>query len=81
MGFGDVKMAALIGLTTGFGEVLVAVVGGIILGGITGAFLLISRRKKRKEAVPFGPFLSIATIVTLIWGTEIMNWYLGIFRI
>jgi|WetSurMetagenome_2_1015567.scaffolds.fasta_scaffold201806_1 leader peptidase (prepilin peptidase) / N-methyltransferase len=79
MGFGDVKMAALIGLATGFGEVLVAVLGGIILGGLTAIFLLVFRIKKRKEAIPFGPFLSLATIVTLIWGTGILNWYVGIF--
>jgi leader peptidase (prepilin peptidase) / N-methyltransferase len=79
MGFGDVKMAALIGLATGFGEVLVAVLGGVILGGLTAIFLLVFRLKKRKEAIPFGPFLSIGAIVTLIWGTQILNWYLGIF--
>jgi leader peptidase (prepilin peptidase) / N-methyltransferase len=79
MGFGDVKMAALIGLTTGFGEVLVAVLGGIILGGLTAIFLLILRIKKRKEVIPFGPFLSLATIVTLIWGTAILDWYIKIF--
>jgi leader peptidase (prepilin peptidase)/N-methyltransferase len=79
MGFGDVKMAALIGLATGFGEVLVAVLGGIILGGLVAVILLATRIKKRKEAIPFGPFLSLATIVTLIWGSGILEWYLGIF--
>jgi leader peptidase (prepilin peptidase) / N-methyltransferase len=79
MGFGDVKMAALIGFTTGFGEVLVAVLGGIVLGGLVAIFLLIFHIKKRKEVIPFGPFLSLATIVTLIWGSSILEWYLGIF--
>jgi leader peptidase (prepilin peptidase) / N-methyltransferase len=79
MGFGDVKMAALIGFTTGFGEVLVAVLGGIVLGGLAAIFLLVTHIKKRKEVIPFGPFLSLATIVTLIWGTRILDWYIGIF--
>jgi leader peptidase (prepilin peptidase) / N-methyltransferase len=79
MGLGDVKMAALIGLTTGFGEVLVAVLGGVILGGVTAIFLLIFHIKERKEAIPFGPFLSIATIITLLWGTGILKWYMNIF--
>ena len=79
MAFGDVKMAALIGLATGFGEVLVAILGGIILGGLVAIFLLALRIKKRKEAIPFGPFLSIATIVTLVWGTQILHWWLGLF--
>jgi leader peptidase (prepilin peptidase) / N-methyltransferase len=79
MGFGDVKMAALIGFTTGFPEVFVAVLGGIVMGGLAAIFLLVTRIKKRKEAIPFGPFLSLATIITLIWGTHILDWYLGIF--
>lgn len=79
MGFGDVKMAALIGLTTGFPEVFVAVLGGIVMGGLAAIFLLATRIKKRKEAIPFGPFLSLATIITLIWGTHILDWYLRIF--
>jgi leader peptidase (prepilin peptidase)/N-methyltransferase len=80
MGLGDVKLAALIGLATGFGEVLVAILGGIILGGIVAVILLAFRIKKRKEAIPFGPFLSLATIVTLLWGTNILNWYIALFR-
>jgi leader peptidase (prepilin peptidase) / N-methyltransferase len=78
IGFGDVKMAALIGLATGFGEVLVAVLGGIILGGLVAVFLLVFRLKKRKDAIPFGPFLSLAAIVALLWGSRILSWYLGI---
>jgi leader peptidase (prepilin peptidase) / N-methyltransferase len=79
MGFGDVKMAALIGLTTGFPEVLVAVLGGIILGGLVAIILLIFKIKKRKEAIPFGPFLSIATIITLVWGSQILDAWLALF--
>jgi len=79
MGFGDVKLAALIGLATGFGNVFVAVLGGIILGGLAAVFLLVFRIKKRKEVIPFGPFLSLATIITLIWGSGIMDWWLNLF--
>ncbi len=79
MGWGDVKMAGMLGLITGYPNVFVAILGGIILGGITGALLLLTRRKKRKETIPFGPFLSIAGIVTLLWGKEIITWYLGLY--
>ena len=77
MGWGDVKMAALIGLVTGFPLVFVAVFLGIVLGGLVAGVLLLLRIKKRKEPIPFGPFLSLATIATLIWGSDILNWYLG----
>jgi leader peptidase (prepilin peptidase)/N-methyltransferase len=79
MGWGDVKMAGLIGLVTGFPLVLVALLIGVILGGVVGGILLLLKIKGRKEAIPFGPFLSVATIVTLLWGNYILNWYLGLF--
>ncbi len=76
MGWGDVKMAMLIGLATGFPMVLVALLMGIILGGIVASILLLAKIKKRKEAIPFGPFLSLAAIAALLWGSEILRWYL-----
>jgi leader peptidase (prepilin peptidase)/N-methyltransferase len=79
MGWGDVKLAALVGLVTGFPLVFVALLMGIILGGVVAVILLTLKIKKRKEAIPFGPFLSLAAIVTLLWGSNILNWYLGLF--
>ena len=79
MGWGDVKLAALIGLVIGFPLIIVALLMGIILGGLVAVLLLTLKIKRRKEAIPFGPFLSLATIVTLLWGSDILNWYLGLF--
>jgi leader peptidase (prepilin peptidase)/N-methyltransferase len=77
MGWGDVKLAALIGLATGFPLVFVAIIIGAILGGIVAVALVIAKRRKRRETIPFGPFLALATMVTLLWGSNILNWYLG----
>ena len=79
MGLGDVKMAALIGLVTGFPLVLVALLIAVIFGGLVAGTLLALKIKKRKEAIPFAPFLSLATLVTLLWGSNILGWYLGLF--
>lgn len=79
MGWGDVKMAALIGLVTGFPLVLVALLVAVLSGGLVGGILFLLKIKKRKEAIPFAPFLSLATIATLLWGGDILNWYLGWF--
>jgi leader peptidase (prepilin peptidase)/N-methyltransferase len=79
MGWGDVKLAALIGLVTGFPLVFIALLIGVILGGVVAVLLLLFKIKKRKEAIPFGPFLAIATIVTLLWGSSILSWYRGLF--
>jgi leader peptidase (prepilin peptidase)/N-methyltransferase len=79
MGWGDVKMAALIGLVTGFPLIFVSLFLAVILGGLVAVTLLLFKVKKRKESIPFGPFLSLATIATLLFGGSILNWYLGLF--
>jgi len=79
MGFGDVKMAALIGLVTGFPLVFVALILGAIIGGLAAGILLALKKKGRKESIPFAPALSVATIVTLLGGTDILKWYWGLF--
>jgi leader peptidase (prepilin peptidase)/N-methyltransferase len=79
MGMGDVKMAALIGLAVGFPRVFVAILGAIVLGGFVAIFLVLSRLRKRKDAIPFGPYLSVATMATLVFGNQLLNWYLGLF--
>lgn len=79
MGWGDVKLAALIGLVFGFPLFFVALLIGVILGGVVAALLLLLKVKKRKEAIPFGPFLALASIITLLWGSGILDWYRGLF--
>jgi leader peptidase (prepilin peptidase)/N-methyltransferase len=78
MGWGDVKLAALIGLATGFPLVFLAIIMAAILGGIVAVALLIARKRGRREAIPFGPFLALAGMVTLLWGSNILSWYLGL---
>ena len=78
MGWGDVKLAALIGLATGFPPVFLAIIMGAILGGIVAVALLIAKKRNRRQTIPFGPFLALAAMVTLLWGSNILNWYLGL---
>lgn len=78
MGWGDVKLAALIGLATGFPLVFVAIIMAAILGGIVAVVLLVTRRRGRREMIPFGPFLAVAAMATLLWGNNILGWYLGL---
>ena len=78
MGWGDAKMAALIGVITGY-FVLFSLLLAVILGGLVAVILLLSGLRKRKEGIPFGPFLSLATLITLLWGNDLVNWYLNLF--
>lgn len=79
MGWGDVKMAALIGLVTGFPLIFVTILLAVILGGLVAWILILLKVKSRKQSIPFGPFLSLATMATLLWGSDILNWYLSFF--
>ena len=79
IGWGDVKMVALIGMVTGY-LIWVALLLAVVVGGLVAGLLLVLRIKRRKEAIPFAPFLSVATIITLLWGSNILAWYLGLFR-
>lgn len=79
MGWGDVKLAGVIGLAAGFPGVLVALGLAILGGGLVAGVLLLSGLKKRGGHVPFGPFLSAGIMAALIWGKSIADWYLGFF--
>jgi leader peptidase (prepilin peptidase)/N-methyltransferase len=79
MGMGDVKLVALIGLTTGFPLALAALFIGIFIGGLAAVVLLILKKKGRKDVMPYGVFLGIGPIVALLWGNGIIDWYRGLF--
>lgn len=78
MGWGDVKLAALIGLVTGFPLVFISLIMGAILGGVVAVVLVASKKRKRQETIPFGPFLSLTAMVTIVWGSSMLSWYLGL---
>lgn len=67
LGGGDVKLAALIGLTVGFPQVLWALTIGILAGGITAILLLLTRRWDMKSHIPYAPFLCLGVIAALIY--------------
>jgi len=79
IGWGDVKMAGLLGVMVGFPSVLVALLLAVVGGGLVAAILLAFKVRGKKEAIAFGPFLSLATMLTLIWGQDLITWYLDFF--
>jgi len=75
LGMGDVKLALFMGLACGFPLIFVALMVGILYGGLVAVFLLLFRVKGRKDAIPFGPFLAGGMVLTLIWGPSILDVY------
>lgn len=66
LGAGDVKLAGLIGLMTGYPGVLVALFLGIFLGGIAALLLILGRRASRKSSMAYAPYLSLAALAVLL---------------
>lgn len=76
MGFGDVTLAAFIGAAVGFPLVIVALLIGVVAGGIVSFGLVLSRIRRMNSKVPYGPFLVVGAMVAILWGSRIIEWYL-----
>ena len=79
MGEGDVKLAPALGIWLGLEQGLLCLLLAFISGGIVGALLLLCRRGKLKQAIPFGPFLCAAAVNADFWGREIITCYWRMF--
>ena len=77
MGGGDVKLAAMIGAFLGWRYIIISLFFGFFLGALAGIFLVLSKIKSREDMVPFGPFIVLGSLITLLWGEKILIWYLG----
>ena len=80
MGGGDIKLMAMIGAFLGWQAVLLTTLLASVVGGLVGVVLMAAFGKGRKYAVPFGPFLTAAALVCLLWGDRMIAWYLGLGR-
>ncbi len=90
MGGGDMKLMAVVGLFLGFKYTIVALIIAIYIGGLVGAIVLLSARiKERKQSkeddsgemisshyMAFGPFLAIGSMVSMLFGSNITEWYI-----
>ena len=77
LGMGDVTLSTFIGLAVGFPSALVAVLLGVLMGGLFSALLLLARRVTLRTAIPYGPFLVLGGLVAMFWGQSITRWWLG----
>jgi len=75
LGGGDVKLAAVLGLWLGWPDTALAIFLGSLIGSIIGITLIALRIKKRKEPIPYGPYLVLGTLIVLFVGEEIWQWY------
>ena len=81
MGFGDVKLAGVIGLYlgwTGWGALAIGGFSAFLLGGIYGIVVLVIRRSGRKTGIPFGPWMLAGAWIGIFFGNQLWNGYLSI---
>lgn len=78
MGMGDVKLMAVLGLYLGWKNIVLTLLLSFIIGGVFGMLLIISKKKSRKDAIPFGPWIAVAAFITIVFGRDILTWYIAL---
>lgn len=76
-GLGDVYLAPSLGVLLGWPKILVAVMMSFIVGSVVGIGLVLLRKKRKTDYIPFGPFLILGTVLALLYGSALWEWYLS----
>ena len=82
MGYGDFKLLAMLGAWLGWQQLPLIIIVSSLLGSIVGITLIVIKNKKLSSAIPFGPYLAIAGIISILYGSKINTLclqYLGLF--
>jgi leader peptidase (prepilin peptidase)/N-methyltransferase len=82
MGWGDVKLALVVGTAmawVGWDALVVGGFGAFLLGAVWGVASIATGRAGRKSALPFGPFMVVAAIGSMVWGSAVATWYSDLF--
>lgn len=75
MGGGDIKVLFPIGLFLGWKLMLTSLFISILAAAFVSVILIIFRIINRKDTIPFGPFISIGTLITILFGWQLLGWY------
>lgn len=81
LGFGDVKLMGAVGAFFGPTAVLFALIVSSIVGSVVGIALIVRGKAKLGgfTAVPYGPFIAVATLVWMFWGPQLVSSYIRMF--
>ncbi len=81
MGGGDVKLMGMFGSFLGWKSALLIIMLGAITGSVVGVALILFGKHEAENVIPFGPFLATGALLTILYGDDILSWYLGLIRI
>ena len=78
LGFGDIKMMALVGAFLGWRYAWLTIFIGSLLGAVVGSLYIFLSHLDRRYELPFGTFLGIGAVASTLWGPEFLDWYLSL---
>ncbi|HAH88074.1 MAG TPA: prepilin peptidase [Armatimonadetes bacterium] len=73
MGGGDIKLAAAVGANLALGPALLSFFLAVVMGSIIGVALILSRKKSRKDYLPFGPMMVAGALIAMFYGQELIR--------
>jgi len=78
MGYGDFKLLSALGAWLGWQGLMLPLIimMSAVVGAVTGILLIVFKRHERSVPIPFGPYLAAAGWIAMLWGQDIVNWYL-----
>jgi leader peptidase (prepilin peptidase) / N-methyltransferase len=79
MGGGDVNLYGIIGLVLGFKLTFLSLFLAAIIASVLGLVLIQLKIIKRETPIPFGPFIALGSLVAYFYGSDLLNWYAGLF--
>lgn len=77
MGAGDMKLFGVLGIVLGWQKILLTFFLAAFVGAIVGGLFMLLNKVKRRQPIPFGPAIIVATIITYFYGDAMINWYLS----
>lgn len=77
IGGGDIRLGALMGFILGWPNVVVGLMLAYVIGAVFSIFMLLLKKKQWGSKIPFGTFLTVGTLLALLWADKLIAWYLG----
>lgn len=77
MGYGDFKLLAVFGAWLGWQMLPLVLLLSSLVGAVVGITMIISKRLKQGNPIPFGPYIAAAGWIALLFGQQIVDWYLS----
>jgi len=81
MGYGDFKLLAMLGAFLGWQALPFLIFLASFCGALVGSVYLLLTRKHVRAQIPFGPYLAASGMIWLLWGSDLLSWYLDVIRI